>query len=126
LRACRSSTDSPPTLTCPSLLSRATFFSRSVSTATLRTMVAPGGGPDPPAVPPMVLGGSTAGCAEGGVTSRTRNATLPKVTTSPTPATISVTRAPFTNVPLLEPRSLTCTPPLASATSAWRREMVGS
>ena len=88
----------------------------------LRTMVAPGGG----LVPKVLPAASGTGCAEGGVTSLTRNATLPKVTTSPDPATVSVTRAPLTNVPLLDPRSFTCTPPLARTTSACRREMVGS
>lgn len=92
------------------------------STDTFRTMVAPGGGD----VPNVLATGSTAGWAEGGVTSRTRNATFPNVTTSPAAATVSETLAPFTNVPLLDPRSLICTPPLASVTSACWREIVGS
>src|SRR5690348_15816346 len=33
---------------------------------------------------------------------------------------------PFTNVPLLEPRSRTTTLPPSELSSAWRREMVGS
>src|SRR5690349_23847042 len=33
---------------------------------------------------------------------------------------------PFTNVPLLEPRSRTATVPPSDVISAWRREMVGS
>jgi hypothetical protein len=55
-------------------------------------------------------GGTTCGRGRGTVTSLTRNATFPNVTTSFAPASASVTLAPFRNVPFDEPRSVTRTP----------------
>src|SRR6185312_5395796 len=64
--------------------------------------------------------------ASGRVTDATRNGTLPKAIVSPGLTLPSVMRAPFTNVPLLEPRSRTRIAVPSHVSSAWRREMVGS
>jgi hypothetical protein len=76
--------------------------------------------------PGGVVGVATTCGRAGAVTSFTRNATLPKVTTSFGPASASAILAPFRKVPLEEPRSFTRTPVSLRAISAWRREMVGS
>jgi hypothetical protein len=86
----------------------------------------------PPPAPPLddalksAGGGTTWGLGIGAVTSFTRKATFPNVTTSFAPASASVILAPFKNVPFEEPRSVTRTPLSVSTISAWRREMVGS
>src|SRR5213076_2428981 len=82
----------------------------------------------PPAFAPNSegTGGTTWGRGAGAATSFTRNATLPNVMTSFSPATASVMRAPFRKVPLEEPTSLTLTPPSVRLSSACRREIVGS
>ena len=80
----------------------------------------------PPTTPPPPLAGdlksagagTTCGRATGTVTSLTRNATFPKVTTSLAPASASVILAPFKNVPFEEPRSVTWTPLSVSTISA--------
>ena len=61
-----------------------------------------------------------------GLSSRTSKCTLPKTMRSPPTRRAVPTRAPATNVPLLDPRSRTATPPWSAVTSACRREMVGS
>src|SRR2546427_4073066 len=61
----------------------------------------------PPAAPGLglVKSGTTLGRWTGAETPFTRNATLPKVMTSFSAATASVTRDPFRNVPFEEPTS---------------------
>ncbi len=100
-------------------------------TGICRTMVPAAVPAAPPAAPfdpgnSAETGGTTWGRGAGAVTSFTRNATLPKVMTSFSAATASVTRAPFRNVPFDDPTSLILTPPSVRESSAWRREMVGS
>src|SRR2546422_1887418 len=91
-------------------------------TGSCRTMV-------PPAAPPFApansaeADGTTWGRRAGALTSFTRKATLPKVMTSFSPASASVTRAPFRKVPLEDPASLTLTPPSVRISSACLREM---
>ncbi|CAA9290204.1 MAG: hypothetical protein AVDCRST_MAG11-63, partial [uncultured Gemmatimonadaceae bacterium] len=65
-----------------------------------------------------------AGAAAG--TSATTKPTFPNRTTSPRASGLRSTRAPFTNVPLLEPRSCTSTPASPATSSACRRETVES
>jgi hypothetical protein len=55
-----------------------------------------------------------------------RKATLPKVITSPGERRAVSMRAPLRKVPLLDLRSVTCTPFSSSPTSACFREIVGS
>src|SRR6185312_2319439 len=64
--------------------------------------------------------------ASGRVIVATRNGTLPNAIVSPGLTLPSVTRAPLTNVPLLDPRSRTRIVRPSLVSSAWRREMVGS
>jgi hypothetical protein len=92
-------------------------------TGSCRTIVPCGMARDPPV---WLASGVGADGRAGGVIPATRNATLPKVTTSFAPASAWVMRAPFRKVPFEEPRSFTRTPPATSAISAWRREIVGS
>ena len=67
-----------------------------------------------------------AGAGAPGVLELSLNATLPKVIVSPIATVQLSTRWPLWNVPLLDPRSRTCTPFSFVVTSACRREMVGS
>ena len=120
----RSSSDGAETLRCdgPAGLSRTMAGTPpEFVTGSWRRIVLPAFAPNSEG-----SGGTTLGRGAGAVTSFTRNATLPKVMTSFSPAIASVIRAPFRKVPLEEPTSFTFTPPSVRLTSAWRREIVGS
>ena len=81
-----------------------------------RTIVAPAG---------ASLGAWVTGVGEA-ETCCSLNGTLPNVTVSPSDSVHVSTREPFRKVPLLDPRSRTCTPLSSVTNSAWRREIVGS
>jgi hypothetical protein len=61
-----------------------------------------------------------------GVNVARRKATFPNATRSSTSSVAAATLRPFTNVPLLDPRSRSVTWSSSTTSSAWRREMVGS
>jgi hypothetical protein len=79
-------------------------------------------------VAPIIVRG-TCGCEADGVgapNSSRRKPTLPKASRSSIVALPFSILVPFTNVPLLDPRSRSESTVPSDVSSAWRREMVGS